>query len=46
MIKDLIQQKIENMMDSNEDLLQWFINFLIKKTSGGGIKNKSIPNKE
>ena len=32
------------MMDINVDLLQWFINFLIKKASGRGIKN--IPNKE
>ena len=32
------------MMDINVDLLQWFINFLIKKTSGRGIEN--IPNKE
>ena len=28
------------------DLLQWFINVLIKKTSGGGIKNDNITNKE
>ena len=27
-------------------LLQWFINFLIKKTSGGAIKNEIISNKE
>ena len=32
------------MMDINVDLLQWFINFLIKKTSGRGIEN--ILNKE
>ena len=28
------------------DLLQWSINFYIKKTSGGTIKNKIISNKE
>ena len=30
MIKHLILEKIENMMDINVDLLQWFIHFLIK----------------
>ena len=34
------------MMDINVDLLQWFLIFLIKKTSGRGIKNKYISNKE
>ena len=34
------------MMDIKEVLLQWFINFLIKKTSGSGIKNENICNKE
>ena len=34
------------MMDFNVDLLQWFINFLVKKTSGSGIKNKNISNRE
>ena len=33
-------------MDFNVDLLQWFINFLVKKTSGSGIKNKNISNRE
>ena len=32
------------MMDMNVDLLQPFINFLIKKTSSGDFKN--IPNKK
>ena len=32
------------MMDIN--LLQWSINFLIKKTSGSGIKNENISNKQ
>ena len=34
------------MMDINMDLLQWFINFLIKKSSGGEIKNEIMSNKE
>ena len=34
------------MMDINLDLLQWFINFLIKKTSTGTVKNEIISNKE
>ena len=34
------------MMDINVDLLQWFINFLIKKRSGSGITSKNISNKE
>ena len=34
------------MMDINVDLLQWSINFYIRKTSGGTIKNKIISNKE
>ena len=28
------------MMNINDDFLHWFINFLIKKTSGSGIKNE------
>ena len=28
------------------DLLQWVMNFSMKKTSGSGIKNKNISNKE
>ena len=34
------------MKDIKEVLLQWFINFLIKKSSGSGIKNENISNKE
>ena len=30
----------------NVDLLQWFINFLIKINSGGTFKNEIISNKE
>ena len=33
-------------MDINVYLLQLFINFLIKKTSGSGIKNENISNKQ
>ena len=33
-------------MDINVVLFQWFINFLIKKTSDSGIKNENISNKE
>ena len=33
------------MMDIKEVMLQWFINF-DKKTSGSGIKNENISNKE
>ena len=45
-IKHLILLKIQNMMDIYVDVLQWFINFLIKKTSGGAIKNKIMSDKE
>ena len=34
------------MMNINLDLLQWFINFSIKKNSGGTFKNEVISNKE
>ena len=34
------------MVGINMDRLQWFINFLIKKTSGGIVKNQIISNKE
>ena len=34
------------MMDINEDLLEWFITFIDKKTSGKTVKNKIISNKE
>ena len=33
-------------MDINVDLLQWVMNFSMKKISGSGIKNKNISNKE
>ena len=44
--KHLILLKIRNMLDIKRILLQWFINFLIKKTSGGAIKNENMSNKE
>ena len=34
------------MIDVNMDLLQCFINFLIKRKSGSGIKNENISNTE
>ena len=33
-------------MDINVNLLQQFVNFLIKKTSGGTVKNEIISNKQ
>ena len=33
----LMLLKIQNLMDMKEILLQWFTNFLIKKTSGANI---------
>ena len=45
-LKHLILLIMQNMMDGNRDLLQWFINFLMKKPSGGTIKNENISNKE
>ena len=44
--KHLILQKIRNIMDINMEFLQWFINFLIKKTSCETVRNDIIPNKE
>ena len=54
MIKNLILLKIQNVIDIQEVLPQWFINFLTRKTSancankfaGSGIKNENISNKE
>ena len=33
-------------MDINVDLLQWFINLLIKKTSDGALKSEVMSNEE
>ena len=46
MIKHLMWLKIRNMIDVNVDLLQWFINSLIKKSSGRDIKNENVSNKK
>ena len=46
-MKHLMLLKIRNMMDIHVDLLQWFINCLIKtranKFAGSDIKNENIP---
>ena len=34
------------MVDIKDLLLQWLINFLIKKSSGSGITNETFSNKE
>ena len=46
MIKYLILLEIQKLMDINVELLQWFINVLIKKTYGATVKNEIISNKE
>ena len=46
MIKHLIFLKTQNMVDIKGVLFQWFINFLIKKSSGGAVKNESMSNIE
>ena len=38
--------KIQNMMDIKGVFLEWFINFLIIKTSGSGIKNENMLDKQ
>ena len=38
--------KIQNTIDINVKLLQWFIIFLIKKSPGGAVENKIMSNKE
>ena len=42
----LILLKIVNMMSMKEVLLQRFMHFCIKKTSGSNIKNENMSNKE
>ena len=44
MTKHLILLKIQNMMDVKVVLLQRFVNVLIKKTSGGAVKNENMSN--
>ena len=41
-IKHLIFLKIQNMMDITEVLLQWFINYLIKKISDNGFEMENM----
>ena len=45
-IKRLIFLKVQNMMDIKGVLLQWFINFLIKKTSVSSIKNENMSDQQ
>ena len=40
LLYDKAYDKIQNMMDINAEMFQWFINFLIKKTSGATHTNK------
>ena len=43
MMKHLTLLNIQNMMDINVDLLQWFINFLIKELLVEQLKMKIYP---
>ena len=53
MLKHLTLLKIRNIMSINVDLLQWFINFLLKKSPGdvatlgnkSAVKNDNMSNK-
>ena len=45
-IKHLTLLKIQNMMNINVDLLQWSINFSIKKLQAEQLKNENISNNE
>ena len=42
-MKHLTLLNIQNMMDINVDLLQWFINFLIKELLVEQLKMKIYP---
>ena len=44
--KHLILLKIQIIMDFNVEMFQWFILFLIKKTSVGAIKKEIMQNGE
>ena len=44
MIEHLILLKLQNMMDINKDLLQWFINFFYKNSSGSDVKSEVMLN--
>ena len=41
-----ILPKIQNMSNVKGVLLQWFVNFLIKKTCGRGIKNENMSDQQ
>ena len=41
-----ILPKIQNMSNVKAVLLQWFVNFLIKKTCGRGIKNENMSDQQ
>ena len=45
-IKHLILLKTQNMIDSKEFLLQWFMIFFDKKSSGGDIKKENMSSQE
>ena len=46
MVMYLILLKTQNMMDVKEVLLWWFTTFLIKQTSGSGIKNEKMSDQQ
>ena len=45
-IKHLILLKTQNMIDSKEFLLQWFMIFFEQKSSGGDIKKENMSSQE
>ena len=45
-IKHLILLKTQNMIDSKEVLLQWFMIFFEQKSSGGDIKKENMSSQE
>ena len=45
-IKHLILLKTQNMIDSKEVLLQWFMIFFEQKSSGGDIKKENMLSQE
>ena len=45
-IKHLILLKIKIIMDINVVLFQWFVNVLIKNTSGSAIKNYNMSDQQ
>ena len=45
-IKHLILLKIQYMTDLNVELLEWFIKFYIKISSGGPVKSETISSQQ